>query len=239
MGSLPSRKTTSVFDPKLLQVDLVSEITVVKSDERKKKYSNSSLKTNNNQIEHIPKNDPKHFIYFLCEKFDALKELSLDDDLDDGNPIEIRKIDINKNMFPKKSKYAKFTKIKNINEQSNVEKEKKSIHQTSIQFSCEKFINGNFYKIDDLKEKLSYGKNNEFNLNRGRYKSPKNLKIRHHHKKHTKSNKNKDYKNNPSLSTIKEKKTDCIEELNNNEEGQKNVKDSIDLIRSILEEMGN
>ena len=79
MGNFPSRKTSSAFDPKLLQIDLASEISVIKSDIKKK----SSISTLNiNQIGSIPKNDPKHFTNFLCIKFEALEELNLDDELE-------------------------------------------------------------------------------------------------------------------------------------------------------------
>ena len=233
MGSLPLKKPTSTFDPKLLQVKLASEISVIKSDDKKRKASISTLQIN--QIENIPKNDPKHFIYFLCSKFDALEELSLDDELDDGNPVEIKKIDINKKIFPKKSNHVKFSKIKN--KESKIEKNKKTIHRTSIQFSSENFIKDNLYKIDDLKDKYSSGKIGEFDIHERNFKSPKALKFRHQHK-HSKINKNKNKKLNPSLSTIKSK-SDCENDFSNNENGQKNVKDSLDPIRAILKEMGN
>ena len=233
MGCFPLRQTTSTFNPKSLQVDLVSEITFIKCDECVKKSSISTL--NIPHIEHLPKNDPKHFIYFLCSKFSSLRELSLDDELDDGNPVEIKKIDINKKIFPKKSNHVKFSKIKN--KESKIEKNKKTIHRTSIQFSSENFIKDNLYKIDDLKDKYSSGKIGEFDIHERNFKSPKALKFRHQHK-HSKINKNKNKKLNPSLSTIKSK-SDCENDFSNNENGQKNVKDSLDPIRAILKEMGN
>ena len=237
MGSHPLGRTISTFDPNLLQVNLASEITVIKSDERKRQSSTSTL--NIHQIENTSKYDTNNFICFLCSKFYALKELSLDDELDDGNPVEIKKIDINKKVFPKKSKHTKFSKIIYINRQSNNDKIKKSIHRTSIQFSCENFLKGKFYKIDNLKEKSSSGKITEIISHERNFKSPKNLKFRHRHKKDAKSNKNKDYKENTSLSTIKSKKSGCDNEINNIKEGSKNIQDSIESIRSILKEMGN
>ena len=237
MGSFPSQKVSSTFDPKLLQVDLVSEISVIKNDGRKKKYSNSSLNTNNNQNnknEYIPKNDPKCMMCFLYEKFDALKELSLDDDLDDGNPIEIKKIDINKNVFPKKSNHVKFPKNKNSNSNKHLiaEKIRKPINPKRKEFSCGNVVKRKFCQIDDLKEKSNLDKNTEFTFHEGNYGNKNNLHSHHHHKKHAKSKKNKDHLLNPSLSTIKSKKSDC------DEEEQKNTKDSLDPIRAILKEMG-
>ena len=237
MGSFPLGKTTSNFDPKLLQIGFASEISVTKRNESNKKSSKSVLNTH--QIEHMPKNDPNLFINFLCSKFDALQELSLDDELDDGKPIEIRKIDIDKNVFPKKRSHVKFSKIKGSNKYLNVEKNKKPINRMSVQFSCKNEIKGKFYNLDDLKKNSYSDKNNNFILNEGEFKSPKKLKY-HRQKKHAKSTKHKDYKNDLTLSTIKSKKSISDKELNNNKEKeQKNGKDSIDLILSILKEIWN
>ena len=235
MGSIPLGKKTSTFDPKLLQIDLTSEISVIKIDERKKQSSQSNL--NIHQIEDIPKNDPKLFIYFLCTKFDALKELSLDDELDDGKPIEIRKIDIDKKVFPKKNKRVNFSNNKNQN--LNSEKITEFIPPKRKQFSCGNVVKSKFYKINDLKEKRNSDKISEFIFHGKNFKSPKKLKFHHHHKKHNKYNKDKEYKIIPSLSTIKSKNTNCNIELDNNEDEQKTVNDSLDPIRIILKEMGN
>ena len=229
MGNHPLGKTISTFDPKLLQIDSTSEISVFKNDERRKKLSAPTI--NIHQIEHIPRNDPKLFINFICSKFDTLKELSLDDELNDGNPIEIKKIDINKKVFPKKSNHIKFSKNKNSDKYLSVEKIKKTIHKISEHYTCQNVLKGNFDKIDDLKEKPTSGKNITSFLHRRSLKSPKKAKF-HHHKKHYKFKKNKEYKNNPSLSTIKSVKSDCEDE-------QINTKDSLDVIRSILNEMGD
>ena len=105
MGSQPLRKA-SIFDPKLLQINLTSEISVIKVDERNKKCF---TQLNIHQPIYSPKSDTKNFINFLYSKFDSLKELSLNDELGDGNLIEIRKIDIDKKVFPKKNKLVKFS----------------------------------------------------------------------------------------------------------------------------------
>ena len=229
MGSFPFGKTIPTFDPKSLQIDSTSEISVVKRDARTKKSSKSDLITNS--IEHIQKDDPNHFIFFLSSKFDALKELSLNDELDDGNPIEIRKVDIDKKIFPKKHKHVKFSNIKNSKERLNVEKTRKK-------FSCENVIERKFCKIDNLKEKSNFDHKSDFNLHEDNSKSPKKSKF-HHHKKYCKSVKNKNLKKNLSLSTIKSIKSDHGDDLNDDKDGQKNVKDSLDPIRAILKEMGN
>ena len=233
MGSLPLEKAASSFDPKLLQVNLVSEISVFKREERPKK---SNLKVH--RVENIIKNNSENFVYFLFSKFDALKELSFDDELDDGNPIEIRKIDINKNVFPKRKNHVKFSKIKNSNKHSKFEKIKNSVNKQKERFSCQNFAKRKFYIIDDLKEKVNFGKIEENNIAKRSIKSQNNLNI-YHNKKYSKTNKNKDYIKNLTLSTIKSKKSDCDTELNKNENGQKNGDDSLDRIRKIIEEMGN
>ena len=230
MGSIPSKKTIPTFDPKTLQIDLVTEISVLKDDEKKKK-SSSTLNIHNEQIDHIPKNDPKLFAYFLCSKFDALKELNLDDDLDDGNPIEIKKIDINKKIFPKKNNHSKIFKVNNSNKNLSHEKIQKPVHPKRKQFSCVNVTNkGEFYKIDDFNEKSNSGKNKEFILNEGNCKSPQ-TKLRRH-KKNGKNKKNKDYKKDPSISMIKPNNYDNDNKLENG------GKDSLEPIRAILEEMG-
>ena len=63
MGSLPLTKTPSGFDPKLLQVGLASEISVMKTNEGQKISSKSNL--NIQLTEQIPKDDHEHFTYFL------------------------------------------------------------------------------------------------------------------------------------------------------------------------------
>ena len=218
MGSLPLGKTTSTFDHKSLQICLVSEISVIKNDEKKTKSSISSL--NIHQIERIPKIDQNLFINFLCSKFDSLKELNLDDELDDGNPIEIRKIDIDKRVFPKKRNHAKFSKIKNSNKNLNIEKNQTTIHQISIQISYKNIIKNKFYNTNDLKEKSNSDRTNIFTWNEQNFKNPKKSKF-YRHKKHAKSTKNKDYKTNLSLSIKKPKKFDGIKGLNNNNENER------------------
>ena len=237
MGSFPLGKTTSNFDPKLLQIGLVSEISVTKRNESNKKSSISILNTH--QIEHIPKNGPNLFINFLCSKFDALQELSLDDELDDGKPIEIRKINIDKKVFPKKRKHVKFSKIKDSNKHLNIEKIKKSVNQINVQSSCKNVIKRKFYNLNNLKKNSNSDKNNSFILHEGSFKSLKKTKL-NHHKKNAKSTKTKDYKNSLSLSTIKSKISNCDKDLNSNKlDEQTNVKESFDLIRSLLKEMEN
>ena len=232
MGSIPPKKTITTFDPKSLQIDLVTEISVLKDDEKKKK-SSSTLNIHDKQTDHIPQNDPKLFAYFLCSKFDALKELNLNDDLEDGNPIEIKKVNINKKVFPKKSSHFKLTKINNSNKNLNPQKIQKPINPKRKQFSCVNVINKDeFYKIGDLNGKSNSGKNKEFILHEGNCKSPQ-TKLRRR-KKQVKSKKNKNYKKTPSMSTIKSKKSDYENNLND----EKNMKDSLEPIRAILEEMG-
>ena len=233
MGSQPYRKTKTTFDHKLLQKDLASEISVIKSDERKKKSSVKTLDIH--QIEHLPKNDPEHFIYFLCSKFDALKELSLDDELDDGNQIQIRKIDINKKVFPRKSNHVKFSQTSN--KKLNDAKINKTMHQTTIQFSCKNDIKEKFNNIDNLETKSKSNKVITFILNEGDFKGQKKSKFCHQ-KNRAKSTKNKDYIKNTTLSTIKSKKSEWSKEINNNGGKSINGEDSLDLIK-ILEEMGN
>ena len=143
----------------------------------------------------------------------------------------IKRIDINKKLFHKNSNHIKFTKNKNSDKYLSIEKIKKTIHQISKQCFCQNVLKGNFYKIDDLKEKYTSDKNITSFLYRRSLKSPKKTKF-HHHKKNYKFNKNKDYKNNPSLSTIKSLKSVCEKVLNNKDE-QINTKDSLDVIRSI------
>ena len=229
MGSLPFGKTKQSFDPKSLQIDVASEISVIRRNERTKKSSKSDLISHS--IEHIQKDDPMHFICFLSSKFDALKELSLNDELDDGNPIEIRKVDIDKKIFPKKHKHVKFSSIKISKENLNVEK-------TTKKFSCEDVVERKLCKIEDLKEKSNFDHNSDFILHENNFKSPKKSKF-HHHKKYYKSIKNKKLKKNISLSTIKSIKSDHGDDLNDDKNEQKNVKDSLDPIRAILKEMGN
>ena len=233
MGSFPSRKTSSAFDPKSLKITLATEISVI-IDEKMQKKSISNLKIHDEQIDHMSKNDPKLFTYFLCSKFDALKELNLDDNLDDGNPIEIRKIDINKKLFPKKNSNIKLSKFNNSNKNLSKGKIQKPIHPKRKQFSCVNVKKGEFYKVDDLKEKSNFVKNNEFILHEGNCKSPQNLKIRRH-RKHNKSKKNKDYKKSPSISIIKPNNSYYDNKI---EDDEKNSKDSLEPIRLILEEMG-
>ena len=234
MGCFPLRQTTSTFNPKSLQVDLVSEITFIKCDECVKKSSISTL--NIPHIEHLPKNDPKHFIYFLCSKFSSLRELSLDDELDDGNPVEIKKIDINKRAFPKKNKRVKFAKVSNSSKELSYEKFKK-IQPRRKQSSCENVVaKGKLYNINDLKEKSNTERINTFIFQKGSFQNFKISKFRNR-KKHAKSTKFKDFNsNNPTLSTIKSKKSELN---NNNEDEEGKVNHSLDVIRSILKEMGN
>ena len=227
MGSTPPLKRTSIFDPKSLQIDLASEISVIKSDERKKKSSRFNF--NINRIEQIPKDDSRHFFYFISSKFNALKDVSLNDELNDGNPIETRKIDINKKKYPKKNKHDKFSKTKISNNYLNIGKMKKHNHHTRIRFSCKGVIKRKFYLIDD--EKSDFDKTIGFILHEENFKNKQNLKGHHRHKKQAKSNINKNYKINPYLSPIKSKKSGYCNEFNN--------KDSLDQIRSILNEIGN
>ena len=233
MGSSPSPKQTSTFDYKKLQINLASEISVVKNDERRKKFSVPTL--NIHQIEHIPQTDQEQFFNFLCSKFDALKELSLDDNLNDGKQIEIRKIDVNKKVFHKKGKHGRHSKVRNSSKHLNLEKIKKHIQPERKQSSCENIIKAKIHSIDDLKEKSSYDKINAFVLQEENLKNPKKSKF-YHHKKNAKSTKNKNFIKDPSLSTIKSKKSNYDKELNND---NVNGQDSLDLIRTILEEMGN
>ena len=228
MGSQPLRKA-SIFDPKLLQINLTSEITVIKVDERNKKCF---TQLNIHQPIYSPKSDTKNLINFLYSKFDSLKELSLnDDELDDGNPIEIRKIEIDKKVFPKKNRLVKFSQVKKMNKGLNVDK--KTIHRISEPLSCK-----NDYNIDDLIKKSKSDKNNNFFLHEENFKNPKKSKF-YRYINHTKSFKIKDFKKNITLSTIKSKKSECDKELkyDNNDE-KTNDKDSLDLIR-VLEEMEN
>ena len=227
MGSSPFTKRTSIFDPKSLQIDLASEISVIKSDERKIK--SCKLNFNTNRIEQIPKDDPRHFFYFISSKFNALKEVNLDDELDDGNPIETRKVEINKKILPKKNKQDKFPKIKNSNKRLSIEKAKKSKRHSKIRFSCKAVIKRNFYLINE--EKSDFDKISGFILHEENFKNTQKIKRHHRHKKHAKSNINKNNKINHYLSPIKSKKSGYYNESNN--------KDSLDLIRSILNEIGN
>ena len=230
MGSFPSRKTSSAFDPKSLKIALTTKISVI-NDDLKKKQSCSTLNIPDDQSIKMLKNDPNLFTYFLCTKFDALKELNLDDDLNDGNPIEIRKVDIDKKIFPKKNNHSKLSKFNNSNKNLSTEKNNKPIHPKKKHFSCVNIINkGNLYKTDDLKEKQNLDKNNEFILNEGNCKSPQ-TKLRRH-KKNGKNKKNKDYKKDPSISMIKPNNYDNDNKLENG------GKDSLEPIRAILEEMG-
>ena len=237
MGSLPSKKKSSVFDPKSLHIDLVTKISVI-NDGKKHKESSSTLNTNSEKNEYISKNDPKLFIYFLCTKFNALKEVNLNDDLNDGNPVEIRKVNIDKKIFPKKTNHFKPQKISNSNKNLKTEKIKMPIHPKRKVFSCVNVTKkSELHEKDDIKEKSEINKNNEFILNERTCKSPQNLKIRRH-KKQGRSKKNKNYKKTPSLSTIKSKKIDYENNNLNNEDGEKNAKDSLEPIRTILKEMG-
>ena len=217
MGCLPLRKPTSTFDPKSLQIDLASEISVIKSDERFKKSSKSNLIIH--QFEQIPKDDPNCFIYFLISKFEALDELNLDDELDDGNTIETRKIDIDKKIFPQKHRHVKFSKNDSPSKHLSADKIKKYKHESCIEFSHENTVNRNVCKIDNIKEKSNFDIITDFTLHEGNFKSPRKSKFHHHHKKHFKSQKNKNYKRNASLSTIKSVMSDYDNELNNNKDG--------------------
>ena len=67
--------------------------------------------------------------------------------------------------------------------------EKLYIEQYTIFFK--NFRKGNFYKINDLKEKSDSGKIGEFVSHRGSFKSLENLKLHNRHKKHAKTNKQK------------------------------------------------
>ena len=236
MGCILSTKTISTFNPKLLAVDLGSEVSIIKTDERKK----SSIQTLSiHQIEHISKNDHKIFINFLFSKFGALKELSLDDELDDGNPVQIRKIDLNKKSFSKKSNHVNCSQIKNSNKYLNFEKIKKPIRPKRKHSFCENVIKRNLYKINDLKEKCNSDRISTVVLHNGSCKNSKKSKFCHSHEKHDKSSINKDYINNNTLSSIKSKNSDCDKKLNTKSGEQKNLKDSLDSIRSLLKEMGN
>ena len=221
------KKTKSTFDPKLLQIDSVTEISLINDDEKKKKSSNSTLNITNEQCEQMEKNDPRLFTYFLCSKFCALEELNLNDELDDGNPIEIKKVEINKKTLSKKNNHVKFSKSKNSNENLNEVKIHK--HPKRKQFSCVNVKKRELYKIDDLKIKSKSDKNNEFILHEGNCKSP-NLKLRRHKKK---SKKNKDIRKSLSISIIKSNNFD----YDNNMDGEKNIKDSLEPLRIILQEM--
>ena len=214
MGCLQLGKV-SAFDSKLLQIESTSKISVIKCDLRKKEFSNSNL--NIHQIEHIPKNDKKQFFSFLS-KFDALQELNLDEKLDDGNPKEIRNIHVNKKISSKKNNHVKFSKTKNSssNKHLNFDKIKKAKKPKRKQFSCGNVRKRKIDKIDNLKERSNSDKISEFILNVRNYKNSKNLKL--HHQKHDKSIKNKNNKRNPLLSTIKSKKFNCDNELNNKED---------------------
>ena len=236
MGSLPFGKTESIFDPKLLQIRLTSEISIIKSDIKKNQPFNTALYTS--KLEYLQKNDQDHFINFLYSKFDSLKELSFDDELVDANPLKIRKIDINKKIFPKKNKHAtEFPKNKNLNKNLNIEKKHKYKNKINMQFRDKNIIKSEFYKENDLKEKSNSDRVNSFISHEGNFKNTKKSKF-YPHKKHAKSTKNKDYKNNSFLSTIKSKKY-TYTNLSNIKNEQINNMYSLNSIRIILKKIVN
>lgn len=89
----------------------------------------------------------------------------------DGNPLEVRKIDKDKNVFPKKNNNFNFAKIKNSNRNLIINKIHKSAYRISIYLSYKNVIKRKFYKINDLKEKSNSDRINTFISNEGNFKN--------------------------------------------------------------------
>ena len=238
MGNSPV-KTTPIFDPKSLHVDLATEISVIKNNDRQKKFSSSTLNTCHQEIEYMPKDDQNHFVSFLNSKIDALKELNLDDGLNNISPKDKQKTDKIEKISPKKINHVDQEKNKHSKKHPKIFKNEKPIHTKRKQFSCKNVIKRKFGHINDFEEKPNNHKISDPISSKEDFHSHHNLNF-HHHKKHDKNNKNHHYKKVCSLSTIKSKVSNYDQELiNNNESKQKNDIDSIVIIRSILIEMGN